>query len=408
MPRQECVLCAHDTTLEHCLSLIRSTFPRAAVMHIPLEDGVMIGVGLVQMLDNSPNIKIRFRERLNPSYTLERVECAVTQRLAGLMNFADMVPTDNEQLRYLLKRKIVTLNYELSFQSEEDFHDTMQVLVTAMNKDLDGVVFAFAGTVVNPSDADALLDADMKLIFDLAGRSKVDQLKVLISHRFYKPVQFESTPESADRKKRSIAILQQKGLQYIDHLPELTRGELTTLRTAEEITERLVALWIVMLVSFKQAAPDNLLAFLEKYELSHVLTPEERAFLQDPTEEARSTNTWKCECIWLLMWAIKAVDALPFPDGMIRIDDIPMQHVPVLPKTDPRDFIRSHNTIRSKEEILDAADLYYRINWLGRNNGIKGIQSEGFLPAVAYERYYALNWLRCFENSPWDEVDTPS
>ncbi|WP_338398753.1 DUF4272 domain-containing protein [Persicobacter psychrovividus] len=63
--------------------------------------------------------------------------------------------------------------------------------------------------------------------------------------------------------------------------------------------------------------------------------------------------------------------------------------------------------MRSKEEILDQADLILRLDWACVNARVKNEVAPGGLnSSVVYERHYALNWLIKYLNQDWDNVST--
>ncbi|HER2209480.1 TPA: DUF4272 domain-containing protein, partial [Streptococcus pyogenes] len=62
---------------------------------------------------------------------------------------------------------------------------------------------------------------------------------------------------------------------------------------------------------------------------------------------------------------------------------------------------------RAKSEILDAADLIYRYNWVCVDSRVKEqTPPAGLNGGVAYERHRALNWLICYMDQDWDDVRT--
>ena len=65
--------------------------------------------------------------------------------------------------------------------------------------------------------------------------------------------------------------------------------------------------------------------------------------------------------------------------------------------------------LRSTSEILDALDLHFRLHWAARQAGLDKEDPPAELDSgVISERHYALNWLVCFEDADWDDVDTPT
>lgn len=143
---------------------------------------------------------------------------------------------------------------------------------------------------------------------------------------------------------------------------------------------------------------------LKQYNLWHLVTPDEKAFLENPTDQKKSQETWKCEGIWTLMWALKIVDDLGFPDTLANLNDIPFDKYPIDKDKDPNDFINAQNNVRDKSEILNANDLYYRMDWACVDARINNRAITQIHSGVVYERHYALNWLIKYMDSDWDDV----
>ncbi|MDF1551166.1 MAG: DUF4272 domain-containing protein, partial [Bacteroidales bacterium] len=59
---------------------------------------------------------------------------------------------------------------------------------------------------------------------------------------------------------------------------------------------------------------------------------------------------------------------------------------------------------RSKSEILDANDLYYRLDWACVDARINNSNLSEVNQGVVFERHYALNWLINYMNQEWDDV----
>lgn len=74
------------------------------------------------------------------------------------------------------------------------------------------------------------------------------------------------------------------------------------------------------------------------------------------------------------------------------------------PFHDPKGFIAKEHRLRSKDEIINHADLYYRYGWAGVDLRIHGQQSPNLNQGLVYERHYAFNWLINYMNQDWDNV----
>jgi hypothetical protein len=104
------------------------------------------------------------------------------------------------------------------------------------------------------------------------------------------------------------------------------------------------------------------------------------------------------------MWALKKVDALGFPDELCDLSDISPEDYPLGQEKDPNDFINAAKETRSKSEILDASDFYYRLDWACVDARINGREFDDANPGVVYERHYALNWLINYMDEEWDDI----
>lgn len=210
---------------------------------------------------------------------------------------------------------------------------------------------------------------------------------------------------SEERRLRSEALLAEEGIAFRSALPSIESEEETSLRSAEEVGVRIVCLFCV-----GGAAEDVGNSFwreyLEEHGLLEHLTPEESSFVasEEPDERSRINASWRSEALLVLMWAAGLFEELPIPreqvDTGLIVDRFPE------PDESPWPFIRGL-TLRSKTEILDAADLIYRLHWEVRHAESHGKEPPGGLePGVVQERHHALNWLIRYEEEEWDFVST--
>lgn len=214
--------------------------------------------------------------------------------------------------------------------------------------------------------------------------------------------------DQVQRKKRSEEILESKGIPFISHLPYVDSESDVTLRSPREVAERIIALAHTNLVAFGSVTPEWVMEKLQQHQLTYLLTPKEREFLDNPTPQRKMYETWKVEAIWLLLWSLNIVDELPFPDKMIQLQDVPRERYPVGANVDLEKFIEDNTALRSKAEILDSQDIYYRFHWACVEYRLQQKEMKIVNPDIVYERIYALNWLTCGNNEEWDNVDTSS
>lgn len=214
----------------------------------------------------------------------------------------------------------------------------------------------------------------------------------------------ENKEDNVLRKKRSEKILKSKGLKINYNLPLVESESETTIRTPKEIAERVTILAVTNMVAFGGFTGEEAIDYLKKYNLFDKLTLKENEFLNNPTDERKNEESWKCECIWTLMWALKVVPELDFPTETCDLNQIDIKNYPLVKDKDPNDFINRFSETRTKSEILDAVDLYYRIDWACVDARINNRQIEIVHSGVVYERHYALNWLVNYSDQEWDDI----
>jgi len=206
------------------------------------------------------------------------------------------------------------------------------------------------------------------------------------------------------RKEQSEKILKSHNIKINFSLPHIELDEEVSIRARAEIAQRLVLLCVTNLVAFDNITGAKALEFLGENNLLPYITPDEKAFLESPTPEKRNQESWKCECIWVLAWALNLINDLEFPDHLCDLNKIDKEDYPISDSNDPNKYLNRNFTLRSKSEILNAADLYYRMDWAVVDARLNGLAIEPLNPGVVYERHYALNWLINYMDQEWDEV----
>ncbi len=218
-------------------------------------------------------------------------------------------------------------------------------------------------------------------------------------------------PDQAwQRKARTEAELAARNLSPSASLPPLISEPELRQRTPQEIAERAFALLAVAVRAESMASgealpPDTLLQRLPSAEAA--LTPKERAFLFDqaPTQSEVAQVVWRYECLAVLQWAMGLLDVLPFPDA---ICDVPAPRAPCsMPRMSRVSWAPCACAPTARSWTRSICTIAF--DWLVRQAQLKELPvPEGLDGGVVVERHYALNWLVRFEDSAWDEVDTPT
>lgn len=219
-------------------------------------------------------------------------------------------------------------------------------------------------------------------------------------------------PHPADawaRKARCEAQLAERGLQVIPGLPPVFGANEVQWRLPAEVAGRAMALLVV--ASHAEHVREGRNSGLEELErdlpgaFDH-LSPKEKEFLEMPRPDQRlvSRMGMRHESLELLAWALGLLPQLAFPEQVCDASRI----TATLWQTIRADWLRQARLLPGGE-ILDALDLHFRLHRLTRAAEADRRQLPvGLMPAVVFERHVALNWLVCFGNADWDDVDTPT
>lgn len=283
---------------------------------------------------------------------------------------------------------------------------TQHLLLTALKK-IEGVM------VVN--DNGLVISPEGKLIMDKHGNTRVPK---------YFPFKYQENPRflkgcsrnQVERRNRSMQELFQKSIYCIE-LPVNPDDSEVTLRTPEEVAKRAVGLLAVSVFSEllikNHKTPDQARAYIQEliqhfgiYNIEDIVTPSELGYYYSttPTQAAQLNYIWAYGDLWCMEWALGLTEWTE-PNRMCNVQ----QAVKNMTQFNSINDIVRKTRMRSKQEILDKADIIYRMDWVAVNAYIKGMKPPALInPTIVKDRHRALNWLWRFGNSDWDNVDTSS
>jgi hypothetical protein len=222
-----------------------------------------------------------------------------------------------------------------------------------------------------------------------------------------------------ERAKRSTDELHFYQVPTCHHPLHIPDDQAVILRDSTEVVKRLLVLYAVVLKA-EDASHQEMLGLMAEAHLWSAASPVEKRFLhQDyPAPEECSKMEWRLECIWVFLWSLGYIQELVWPSEMCNVQQLAKILKPL--KANPLKFIATAK-LRSKKEILDAADLITRIHWAIRDAYIHNSSipcsldwssDDSMVPVkkcaasgVVEERYRALNWLIHFNNANWDGID---
>lgn len=351
----------------------------------------------------------------------EKEEKIIREQKNAVFGFFSQIQNCNEDIKINLIHHILqsclfvfveialTEEGEKDLSEEDNFNSIQQMIQQAMYS-YDNILITNDGcTALNP-DGQVILSED--------GYSDLE---------FYFPFLYEDNPKflkkctsrQITRRNKNMKFLFERKI-YVCELPVNDDDKKIKLRTKTEIAERIFGLLAISLYSESLLNPaeqmevtearnfvSNVLA--DNYgikDLKQVLTPEEIEYFQnDASEESERINySWCYEHLYLLEWAFGLAE-WNYPDN---ICDVPFT-VRVLKSFHSVEELCEKTVLRSKKEILDMADLVYRMDWAAVDARIHRMTGPaGLNHGVVQARHKTLNWLIGFDNEEWDEVSTPT
>lgn len=320
--------------------------------------------------------------------------------LPGMMGLYQNIPFENEELQKLVLTQISVLNTMIAIQTEKEYNDSYQTLFIGLQSKVKGIGFLPDTT---------LIDRDGSVIVYPDGRSGPAVFRVFACTRKVRGEE-SVTSEGEQRKRKSIAYLQEKGVPFLETLPQLPALADLRFKTREEIAKRAISLLLVIQYACDVEQGNDLeeskqfvLQYLEKYGVEQELTDQERALIQgaSPLKQDAINLVWQYEAYWVLIWSLGLVRSLDFPDRTCDCD----YAIKAVSSCESFDDFISQTNERSSEEILDEADKIYRLHWACVNARIQGMQpASGLIESVVMERRRALFWLIGDRDESWDHI----
>jgi hypothetical protein len=208
------------------------------------------------------------------------------------------------------------------------------------------------------------------------------------------------------RKEASELQLHKRGIRINVQLHVIESDEEVTLRSPEQLLQRLLALWAV--VSAAQARDCTAMrAYLSTHQLESCLSVQEHAFIfaTSPSEAQFQTFSERQEAWYFLAWCAGLTDKIAVaatPSNLKNFSKL-FPHAQEAP-----DKLNAALKPRSKSAIMDYSDLLYRLHWEVRHSQLTGRACPASINAVTVREWHqAVNWICQYEEEhDWDKVST--
>lgn len=201
---------------------------------------------------------------------------------------------------------------------------------------------------------------------------------------------------SSHRKMRRQGYRIYDGPLYVDDDSE------AVIRTPSETLRRAMILWLLGCCA--DGTPHSeIRESMETCGLIGDLSPEEADYMSSPyhDEQTDIDMKWRLEASWILLWSLKRLWWLNWPDSLCGC----ARMASILKPLESAMGMQKVHSMHSKSRILDMLDLTLRQHWAARDDYVRGV--NGLPPIfgrVAQQRHHAMLWLT--SATPWDDVET--
>lgn len=402
---ENCTIYSHYLDFDKIVQIIHNTLPKAKIQQQQENENKQLIVTVKGGLFSKDKVlKLNYRERINPSYKLEKIECGLTENLAGMTNYIQSIPSSNEEVKHKFLFKVMSSNCEISFMAEPEINMEFGIIIKRIAKEMDCFLFAQPNNFFTESDQQHFLDKNLNLILDTKGSCTIDDIEVNVETKYHDQPQENILEDQRIRKNKSEAFLHENGIKINKNLPAIISENEVELRSKDEIINRVYALLIIS-AKGEGVEQEHLIRAVEGKQINSFSPREEIVYNTATLEDNdRAYATWRYESLYTLLWALGIMDEHKFPSEICNVQEVVSK---VFQPT--RDEFIAQVQLRSTEEILNELDKTYRMNWACVDARIHGQEVEGnIIPSIIYERHYALNWLTKFENQEWDDIQTPT
>lgn len=326
----------------------------------------------------------------------------VAEQAKGMVRYFAQAPLENETVKMAVLQQISLFSciVGISFSLNDDQERTQFLMETVYELAEDLTAFVLYPNMY-------LYDADGKLLISIDGKTDFTVFSPKASSTI---LERDVKPTEADilRIQKNKARLQEQNIPYMEHLQAAVYETECHVWDKENIIHRLAAIFACCVVAevhsydmaeAEQKSKDMLEELEKRYQISHFLSEEEKAYIKHPLQEQHARFGWRYECCAVLCWALSLLD-LKEPTEICDASEIGG----ILWNND-LESLMDLAKCRSTEEILELQDLVFRYDWACVDARIHQKELPQLNGEIVYEWHYALNWLVQADGiTDWDMV----
>ena len=351
--------------------------------------------------------QIRFKDGTTSVFHLVTDAEETKVQSNGMANFFSQAPLENEEVKEaaLCQMRLFNCIIGIRFEIDRDSDRTNGIIHSIY-----GMAEELSAFVLYPNMY--LYHWDGRLLLSIDGKSDFEEFYPQASTTI---LDREVNEEEADRerKMRSIVILKEKGIPFLEHLKASVFESECKIPDKEVIVHRLACIFTACVQSeiftsgqfenCREMAAEEIAQMEERYQISDWLSPEERDYLENPDKDPALHNRfgWRYECCSVLLWALSMME-LKEPTEICDASELG-----AVMWNHTFDSLMEAAVLRSRDEILDMQDLVLRYDWACVDARVHHKEVPMLCSDIVFEWHYALNWLVQADGiADWDRVTT--
>ena len=351
--------------------------------------------------------QIRFKDGTTSVFHLVTDAEETKVQSNGMANFFSQAPLENEEVKEaaLCQMRLFNCIIGIRFEIDGDSDRTNGIIHSIY-----GMAEELSAFVLYPNMY--LYHWDGRLLLSIDGKSDFEEFYPQASTTI---LDREVNEEEADRerKMRSIVILKEKGIPFLEHLKASVFESECKIPDKEVIIHRLACIFTACVQSeiytsgqfenCQEMAAEEIAQMEERYQISDWLSPEERDYLENPDKDPALHNRfgWRYECCSVLLWALSMME-LKEPTEICNASELG-----AVIWNHTFDSLMEAAVLRSRDEILDMQDLVLRYDWACVDARVHHKEVPMLCSDIVFEWHYALNWLVQADGiADWDRVTT--
>ncbi len=217
------------------------------------------------------------------------------------------------------------------------------------------------------------------------------------------------------RKEKSEKVLAKHKIAINPNLPRIETEEEAKIKSPEEIVKRAVTAFITVQTAIDICNDNGALEsvkfftpIMERFGLMNELTEDEKIYFDEEKSAEISKDDayqmqWRLEMCVPLFWACGFRKKLEYPSEMMDT----VAEIQLIGGCQSFQELMKHVKMRTPAEILDEADLIFRMDWACVEARLQNDPSlmGDLLQDVVVERHKGLNWLiGAYGAEDWDNV----